>query len=376
MNKLIKTTAVICALVLWVWLTEPALLDKNHDTLTSVDTTITTPKTNVKPPAPILSELTSPTIEPTSLNGQLIDCSTYLPESTALATTTIQTFIESLNDSTEQDSQFIHATYNNRPIDQARIERLNDYHQQYPQDALALLDLVGICALSAHKDNPICTKALIEKTTTLEKNNGAAWFGLANLHASKNDRTATINAIEQVIDSPLFDEYFYQGLERFMQVIAGSTVTDFTSKAMVALGYQAAKPMYIGAITNFCGDEIKNAGEAKQLCFALAEDIAKRSKTLLNQTIGLSLQKTYHQTKQELEKATALQSQIDNHYKKLQQPQYSQASLIALLDRGLFLNWINNLNQFGEVASSTWLINEARLLSENQSINPCAADSL
>jgi len=307
--------------------------------------------------------LNIPSVAPTK--GYIIQCGRDQLQTTQ---DIAQQYFTELSQSNDEKKRLVYALYSDLSKEQSRLDLIEKYLSNFSPSPLIMMDVVTQCALnSAHN---ICDDDLIEKAIQSDPDNGAMWLNVASYYASKNQHDNTLNALKELVKSPLYNGYEFAGVQLFIDASNGSSHNDFSARAITALGLMAAKSIAINPIFDYCTTNIVNDSKKAQACLTMAGHIERNAKSALTTLIGNGIQQKIYNAegnisaeKQKKENSKALRYSFDDHsYKAID---------LSMIDESLFRHWIENIQEFGETKASDMLVKEAEELSKNQYYNPC-----
>ena len=251
---------------------------------------------------------------------------------------------------------------------QTRIDKLLRFTQRFPNNVLALTQLVRLC--SSEKALPACSDDLINSAIASDPNNGALWLDIANYYAQRQDSQASKNAIYQVINGSFFNEHYAQIISLFVDSLVGSQADNFTLNALAALGHASANLPYAAHITAFCRDEVSEHDRIN-LCLNLAETLEDRGNLVITNMLGNNLKGLIYAQLNDHETAAKVAVRAKKITMPLDNKQFEQALMLAFHDQNLFRAWLHNMQDLGELTAAQMLTEEAILLSKNPFYRPC-----
>ncbi|WP_019029797.1 hypothetical protein [Colwellia piezophila] len=251
-----------------------------------------------------------------------------------------------------------------------QLDLLQNYLQEYPDNQLALMDLIGEC--SKNLQHNTCSQVQFDRLSKVDSNNAALWLQIANFHAANGDKQATLNAIQKANKATQFNDYYYHYLSLFMQVSKGAIDINDKQRLITGIGIQAARSIWISDLSNFCTSVDNLANDKNHACLTLGQLMEEEGKHLVVNLIGMGIQSKIYQA----ENNDELLKQLSTRKETLWNPRVSQlnfdASNLMIADEKLFQYWLSNALIYGEVKAANMLIKEAILLSKNPDYNPCA----
>ncbi|ALO36256.1 hypothetical protein CMT41_17095 [Colwellia sp. MT41] len=254
----------------------------------------------------------------------------------------------------------------------SKLKLLHDYLEAYPNNKLALIDLIGLC--SNNVEHSVCSNVLFNRASQVDGNNGALWLQIANFHAASGNKQATLNAINKVNKASNFNDYYYQHLALFMRASKGTLDISDNLRAIASLGYHGAIAIHISDITKFCTSTDNLANNKKHTYLVLGKTLEESGTNRVLNTIGLAIQEAIYQTEGNDELSTKTKARKAAFHDPIESVLFNKAGELMIRDPKLFQYWLSNAVNYGEVKAANMLIEEAILLSKNRHYNPCSIE--
>jgi len=252
----------------------------------------------------------------------------------------------------------------------SKLEQLHDYIQEYPNNKLALMKVIGLC--SENVEHSACSQVLFDRASQIDGDNGALWLQVANYQAAKGNTPATLEAMENVIGTTDFNDYYYDNLALFMDASKGTLDVSFTKRAITGMGYHAAITLHIRNFTKFCTATDNLANNKNQTCILLGKALEERGKNLLFNVVGIAIQDKIYQAEGNGELSTKAKARRKFFLDPVKTALHNKAGDLMLHDPKLFQFWLRNAIHYGEHKAINILIKEAISLSKNKNYNPCS----
>ncbi len=252
--------------------------------------------------------------------------------------------------------------------EEARLERLKDFINTHPDNKLANWSLIVECG--AKVDN--CDISQENTAIATDPNNGALWLNIAILRAQNRDVEGTINALNHVVDAPLFNEYYGEHISLFEQALLSAGEENNTQTKVTAIGETSA--IYSGSYTpivNFCRKNSKNRADIAQLCVNTGMRMVEKGNTYLSNKLGFWFEYLVYQNLGNKAASNEIKQKIYEFEANENNQNRHKAQNLMSHDEILFNFWYNQLKVSGERASFDALIEEAVRLSKFKDYNPC-----
>jgi hypothetical protein len=299
----------------------------------------------------------------------IVDCPQYQPfneEGAGIYYTAITDYFASLINANSQDEQLWYALFANPTEGSSRLDMLIDYNKRFANDPLAALGILRECATSAA--DTLCEQSLLDEAIESDPNNGAMWYNLANIYAVRNEDEAAVNAINELIESPFFNDGYIQNIQMFLLALEGSQSNQTGINLMSAIGTAAAFTAP-GTVATWCNKNSTHPIKS-QSCLQLGIYLETQSKTLFDQSIGEAIQELIYEAqgnneafKQRLNKREAPDRVLT-----------IKAGNLLFYDEKLMSAWLSNFQKSGEAAAFRLLYEEAIVLSKNENYRPCEVE--
>jgi hypothetical protein len=272
---------------------------------------------------------------------------------------------QSLSSSTSQDRQLEYILFAQLP-DKSKLELLLEYNDKFPNNSLALMETVSLCALIS---NSKCNKGLIDKAIASDKDNGAMWLHSALFFASKSDDYGVLTSISELLKTPFFNEKHGERITLYGQALEGTAAYDFHSNIIGGIGVEAARPSSFNHILKWCKE--RGAISKINACLQLGSNLEKRSKTGMSQLMGMHIQKLIFKAEGNIELYQLLEEASETLIKPLYSEEFHKASSLMFHNEKLLRHWLENLDVIGEIESAEVLIEEAIYISQKKGTNLC-----
>lgn len=278
-------------------------------------------------------------------------------------------FHDYLAKSTTPEHQLAAIFFTSNTQQVSKLDLLHTFHQKHPTNKLALMELIGLC--SDNVEHNACSTDLFDRASQVDGDNGALWLQIANFHAAKGNKQATLNAINRVNKTNNFDSYYYQYLELFMSASKGTLDVSDNVRAIASIGYHAAMAIHIMDFTKFC-TATDNLANKNQACLVLGKILEERGKTQLFSAVGLAIQEKIYQAEGNNQLSTKAKARKEAFYDPVELALHNKAGDLMLRDPKLFQFWLSNAMNYGEDKAINMLITEAISLSKNKNYDPCS----
>lgn len=275
----------------------------------------------------------------------------------------VSKFFDSLASSNNEADALYYALYAEPPQTQSRLDLLFDYDDKQPSSPIISTDLISLCANSADKR---CNESFVEHAISADRDNGASWMNAILFYAAKGNDKAVINAIDTLAKTSLFNERFGEKALLYTQSLESSATNQFNANAVTGIAKSASSlPTYSSAF-KWCKQHLDQIDKANA-CLTLGEQLDTRSKTLLGQTVGITLQSMVYEAQGNDEAVRLLKNKQQVRNDVSSSVSFHKASLMMMLDERLLRHWLDNLDFYGEVESQRILVEETkRLYEENE----------
>jgi hypothetical protein len=305
-------------------------------------------------------------VEEASNEGDIIECSqeSFVEEEGYIEAQ--QQHFQSLSSSTSQDRQLEYVLFAQLPPDKSRLELLLEYNDKFPNNSLALMETVSLCA---NTSNSKCNKSLIDVAIASDKDNGAMWLHSALFFASQSDDDGVLTSISELIKTPFFNEKYGERIKLYAQALEGTGAYDFHTNIVGGIGVEAARSTGFMHIFKWCKE--RGAITKINACLQLGSNLEKRSKTGMSQLIGMNIQKLIYKAEGNIELDQSLEKASKTLMKPLNSTEFHKASSLMFHNEKLLRHWLNNLDVIGEVESAEVLIEEAIYISQEKGTNLC-----
>ena len=281
-------------------------------------------------------------------------------------------FYDYLEKSTIPENKLAYILFANHTPQTSQLELLQSYLKEYPNNKLARMDLIGHC--SSNTEHNACDQKLFEQAAEIDGDNAALWLQIANFYAAKGNKQETINAINMANKASQFNDYYYQHLSLFIDVSKGTLDVSESLKAITGIGILAATQIPIMAITKFCTAIDTLTADENQACLMLGEQMDKKGRNLLYNSVGIAIQSKIYQAEANEELSALVEARKSDLYSPKKSRLHNRAVNLMIADEKLFQYWLSHAVNYGEVKAANMLIEEAISLSKNKHYNPCSIE--
>ena len=371
MFKKILTLSIIVILLSFVFLNKDALNeDKNaQSTFTASKATIPNKvQEQTILPSEKNTQVQIESIDNEVDSGYIVECNSELQIDGDKYFESQQQFLQSLSSSNHQDKQLAYTLFSEPEKGKSKLDLLMEYNEHFPNNSIALMEALSICSYDL--ENKLCNQHLVDIAIDSNKNNGAMWLQATLFYISKGDDQKAIDSIRELAKSSFYDEKFGEKMKIFTQALEGSETNNFAINVITGLGVVAANFSSMSKLVAWCKDET-NDPDKVNACLQLGSNLASRSKTTLNQMIGLSIQQSIFDAEGNNKAYQIAEEKKQKMMSVIQTEDYLKAYFLMLQDERLLRHWLNNIDTLGESESSILLVEEAITLSQDKKYSPC-----
>lgn len=255
-----------------------------------------------------------------------------------------------------------------------RVGILSSVLELEPNNQLANWDLLNLCSQDSFNDMKECSGRTFENAKEVHHQNGAAWIFALETANDHSNTDAIVEALEQVIAAPTFNDYYGEYMSLARQVFTDSNNGKLSQEQTEVLSFIAIESIpTLNGIIEFCKEKAINNDHLSNLCLEAGKRMTFSSKTALLQMIGFGLQKYAL-------KNLGNQLAVEKIEFEMEQSRYfrsdlwKKASALLEYDSELYDRWLQNLIDRGEMAAGKILIQEAIELSKDEFYQPCGAE--
>ncbi len=277
-----------------------------------------------------------------------------------------QQFIDLLSSSDNNDDKLYFALFNSLDGDKARYA-LRDFIENASPTPIAALSGMALCS---SENTQRCSTDYLNKIAQQDRNNGAIWFYKAIAHAQLQNHEAVIESINELSNSAYFNERIGEQALLYAQALSASQYNHFNENALAGFTKAISNgPSYL-PITKWCHSGTENR-EKVIACLSLGKELAKRSHVSITQLVGLTLQKNAYRILQDDDSLTELE-RLKSNIKAPANDKAQQIMDMITQDERLMRRWLTLMDEYGEQQTQQLLIEEAKILFEENTLTPCA----
>jgi len=245
---------------------------------------------------------------------------------------------------------------------------LFEYHQEFPTERLSYHRLLTFCTNQNHSH---CTEDFYHKITQVDKENSLLWLTLASIKIKDKAYAEVLNALKQASLASSSYSYFFETIQLHYDVSKKYSPEHANKLFYEGIGFASAIALGYGEITNYCKNIERSNNLANELCLSVGEQMELKGKTVLEQRIGIAMQKIYHEKMANTEMVELMEIKAKAPYPFLGSEEFTKASTLFFYDPSLMVQWLNNGIKFGEAKAAHMLIDEAIWRSNDPNYNPC-----
>lgn len=242
---------------------------------------------------------------------------------------------------------------------------LSDLANDYPNSTIANYFLVSSCLTSNDCDN-----ATFQNATEQDPYNGALWKLIATQHAAQGKVEETLAALKKQITAANYKTYWGDTTHLYEQALLQIGMADFLPRQIMAIGFSAALAIpSVQPIFNFCRQYTQPRADIAEACLKFGEKQFQEGDNLLEQSLGLSLQKLVYQQLGNFDKAKELERDKRAFGKAM--GYLAMSHNLTVVDSELNKYWWENILLYGETKALELTFTEAVRLSSDPDYNPC-----
>ncbi len=238
--------------------------------------------------------------------------------------------------------------------------------QQYPNDPIVAYDAMVGCSSTSLRCSDDDIAELLQGNTS----NAAFWMLQANRLLQQQQESEALQALQQVIDAPVFQTFWGEHIVAFKQAYLQAGAADSLPVMLqaVTLSARTGVPNY-APLSRYCGNLAPEQTQALAVCLQVGQRMASSQTTYLVNMIGFSLQT---KVLQKLDDAPALAAVAAQkaQFTKVQQ-QMSQLQGVLMFDRNLTADWLDNLRNAGEAEGTMRSVHQLLKVASAPDFNPC-----
>lgn len=246
---------------------------------------------------------------------------------------------------------------------EGKLTKLMAFYRNQPADELVALEIIRLCA--ATPSLTACDSALFSNLT-FSSSDALPWIYLASFHAARGNREKVLKAMDRAIQSDFYGNGFAERVSRLSDIIHQNTPESLYTAVVAALGIEASNSVFPTEIFSFCKASSSDLYTAT-LCHQLGQDMALRGRTLALAGAGQSLARMMQEVS-EFHFPTHDNESSDAYESGDMQTIWP---LMQYNDR-LLLNWLTDLNAFGEKKAAREAIDSVRARMISDDFTHCA----
>ncbi|TQV89403.1 hypothetical protein [Aliikangiella coralliicola] len=217
-----------------------------------------------------------------------------------------------------------------------------------------------------------CDESIVSNAVVNDPNNGALWFQIAMLEASKNNIEEVISALEQVVAAPNFNMYWSESVDIFDDALESAGVDDYIQRMNAAVkfaGKLITKSKSTADLSKFCLEQSEGRADIAQLCLGLGDKLVVNAKFVIEKRSGYGLQKAVYRVLND-ERSIEMLEEQEKEVRQASKPVNNAFQLLSI-DAELERYWFEQLKFFGGIEAIKKLNEEVNRLTENPDYNPC-----
>ena len=271
--------------------------------------------------------------------------------------------------SMEMESQIANVLIFNSGDIKDSIKRLRQLKTKFSDNTLLSYDLLSSCTVPESE----CDDSIFKNGVSLESQNGAVWLLSAINEINSNNIDAAISALLEASSTPYYEGYWGDHLALFQEVFNQSGVENSLPTQSDISSYIASVPLpNFGPLVNFCKNIDADRADVLDACLNIGLRLSNGEGTSLTHLIGLSLRKVIYERYND--SAQVEQTAIERAKFMKIVSQSDAANALVWQSRQRTSDLIQRLKDFGEVAATEYIVEQAIRLSSDPDFDPCAVD--
>lgn len=242
--------------------------------------------------------------------------------------------------------------------------------EDFPNSELAHYFLVSNCSIEKN-----CEQSIFDNALAQDPYNGALWRLIAIREAASGDIESTLAAIENSIAAANYESYWGETTHLFEQALATTVEMDERTRQVAAIGYSAALVLpNFKTLLDFCRQHSTQRADIANACLRMGARQFLSGDNLLEQSIGLAIQKLVYEQQNSSLEAEKIASQIQEF--RSTTAKFAIGPNLALHDKNLNKYWWENILLYGETKALQLTYAEAVRLSSDPSYDPCPSGKI
>jgi hypothetical protein len=294
----------------------------------------------------------------------------FEPDFAALVSELKNTYGESSN----LNIQVIHhGTSNPLRIDKPVTESLATLIEENPQHRNSSVYLLNACI--RFPDHPVCTSEVVDRASTLDRNNAAVWALVASYRYTQGNTYGAAVALDAANAAPEFNDYFQEQLSLIKTAIpeAQERLNGALHEqaynhglSMLISDYSAMNPLSV-----MCRVQTTNNPRLANACLDYGVRLAEEASTLTGIRMGERIQYSAHFGQGNDFEYRRIDFESRNRLRTMSRREARLADNLRDYDEQLSVYWYDQVILNGEQRSVDNLVAEASRRSSEANYNPC-----
>ena len=239
----------------------------------------------------------------------------------------------------------------------------------YPSHALIGWNYVEYCS----RDNLPCGREradVEQQALRADPGNGALLAKIAGQRYARGEVAAALEALQAAVAAPRFDSYWVEHIRAFDRALKVAPRQGTQNGIIDAIGFTAAVPDSMTWLARVCRDEATRDALWGDACLAFAGRLRTAQGTLMDEQIGLAIQKRIAEAADDPQ-SRALVASIDAELAAMRALTSDRSIGVIYSDETRMADYLEAMEAYGERGALRRSLVEAKRLLDSPDYDPC-----
>ena len=277
---------------------------------------------------------------------------------------------KTLAQSDDAENRLVAALLGTADAEPTIYAQLHDVMDSEPRSPLIAWNYVEYCS---DRYTPCgLAPALVEQRALLaDPSNGALWAKIAAKRSERGNRAGALEAMRRAVTASQFDSFWVDHILAFERALRVVPNPNRRNGPIDAIGFVAALPSSEVEIVRTCRQEAPRNPQWMDVCLAYGKRLERDSRTLINQMLGLAIQRNAMESAGDQIPLMRVQDVEIRNNEYLRR--FADASMNAILgfDDSLAWRYVELIQAAGEVEAMRQIRVEVDRLLASPEYKPC-----
>lgn len=238
-----------------------------------------------------------------------------------------------------------------------------------PSNPMVAPRILQMCQI-AQEDCSLSLLDLEVQSVTTDRGNADVWARVASSRASRSDYAGALDALQEAVAAPEFNEYHVDTILLFDRALAASAELSSVERLRAAYSYATATPLTQNDMSGPCLEQASESGEWLNACLRWGERRELESKSTSGRLHGLVLQQTMYRLSGDAREEASAKARQQEVADKSQQQIEAVSAVDWSRHEPILRNYLDRYAASDEFAAMDYLQAEMAWFPEEEATRP------